>query len=99
MKAFTTWLLRLLGLAPAPDQPDPSDPCNATACVDAKKRLTTVRNRYVASRVEYAAGGIRRWLLCWMASSYLEAEKSFRRIQGHRDLSVLGTALGRARST
>jgi hypothetical protein len=38
-------------------------------------------------------------VLRWMASAYLEAEKYFRRIQGYRDLWVLSTALGRARST
>ena len=38
-------------------------------------------------------------VLRWMASAYLEAEKCFRRIQGYRDLWVLSTALGRARST
>jgi putative transposase len=40
-----------------------------------------------------------KMVLRWMASAYLEAEKSFRRIQGYRDLWVLGSALGRARST
>jgi putative transposase len=38
-------------------------------------------------------------VLRWMASAYLEAEKYFRRIQGYRDLWVLSTALGSARST
>ena len=38
-------------------------------------------------------------VLRWIASAYLEAEKSFRRIQGYRDLLVPSTALGRARST
>lgn len=33
--------------------------------------------------------------LRWTASGFLEAEKGFRRLQGHRDLWVLATALGR----
>jgi hypothetical protein len=33
--------------------------------------------------------------LRWTASAFLEAEKNFRRIQGHRELWVLATALGR----
>ena len=33
--------------------------------------------------------------LRWTASGFLEAEKNFRRLQGHRDLWVLATALGR----
>ena len=33
--------------------------------------------------------------LRWAAMGFLEGEKSFRRIQGHRDLWVLATALGR----
>ena len=54
--------------------------------------------------VRRVTGRICRWrdpkmVLRWMASAYLEAEKSFRRIQGYRDLWVLGSALGRARST
>ena len=54
--------------------------------------------------VRRVTGRICRWrdhemVLRWMASAYLEAEKSFRRIQGYRDLWVLSTALGRARST
>jgi putative transposase len=54
--------------------------------------------------VRRVTGGICRWrdaemVLRWMASAYLEAEKYFRRIQGYRDLWVLSTALGRARST
>ena len=54
--------------------------------------------------VRVITGRICRWrdhemVLRWMASAYLEAEKSFRRIQGYRDLWVLSTALGRARST
>jgi len=35
--------------------------------------------------------------LRWTATAFLEAEKSFRRIQGHRDLWVLATVLGRSR--
>jgi transposase-like protein len=34
--------------------------------------------------------------LRWTATGFLEAEKSFRKIQGHRQLWVLGTALGRS---
>ena len=54
--------------------------------------------------VRRVTGRICRWrdhemVLRWMASAYLEAEKSFRRIQGYRDMWVLSTALGRARST
>lgn len=54
--------------------------------------------------VRRVTGRICRWrdpemVLRWMASAYLEAEKSFRRIQGYRDLWVLSTALGRERST
>jgi hypothetical protein len=33
--------------------------------------------------------------LRWTATGFLEAEKSFRRIQGVKDLWVLATALGR----
>lgn len=33
--------------------------------------------------------------LRWTASGFLEAEKNFRRLQGHRDLWVLAVALGR----
>lgn len=33
--------------------------------------------------------------LRWTASGFLEAEKSFRRLQGHRELWVLASALGR----
>lgn len=33
--------------------------------------------------------------LRWTASGFLEVEKGFRRLQGHRDLWVLATALGR----
>jgi transposase-like protein len=36
-----------------------------------------------------------RMALRWTAAGFLEAEKSFRRIQGHKDLWVLATALGR----
>jgi putative transposase len=54
--------------------------------------------------VRRVTGRICRWrdpemVLRWMASAYLQAEKCFRRIQGYRDLWVLSTALGRARST
>jgi len=54
--------------------------------------------------VRRVTGRICRWrdpemVLRWMASAYLEAEKCFRRIQGYRDLWVLSSALGRARST
>ena len=34
--------------------------------------------------------------LRWTATGFLEAEKSFRKIQGHRQLWVLGAALGRS---
>ena len=33
--------------------------------------------------------------LRWTASGFLEAEKNFRRLQGHRELWVLAAALGR----
>ena len=51
--------------------------------------------------VRRVTGRVCRWrdpqmVLRWMASAYLEAERSFRRIQGYRDLWVLSTALGRA---
>ena len=51
--------------------------------------------------VRRVTGRICRWrdpqmVLRWMASAYLDAERSFRRIQGYRDLWVLSTALGRA---
>ena len=51
--------------------------------------------------VRRVSGRVCRWrdpqmVLRWMASAYLEAERSFRRIQGYRDLWVLSTALGRA---
>jgi transposase-like protein len=35
--------------------------------------------------------------LRWTATAFLEAEKSFRRINGHRDVWILATALGRSR--
>jgi len=38
----------------------------------------------------------RRDALRWTATGFLEAEKSFRKIQGHRQLWVLATALGRS---
>ena len=38
-------------------------------------------------------------VLRWASASFLEAEKHFRRIQGYRDLWVLGVALGRTKST
>jgi putative transposase len=34
--------------------------------------------------------------LRWTATGFLEAEKSFRKIHGHRQLWVLGTPLGRS---
>ena len=34
--------------------------------------------------------------LRWTATGFLEAEKSFRKIQGHRELWVLATALKRS---
>ena len=37
-------------------------------------------------------------LIRCLASTFLQAEKSFRRIQGHRDLWVLAVALGREQS-
>ena len=54
--------------------------------------------------VRRVTGRVCRWrdpqmVLRWMASAYLEAERTFRRIQGYRDLWVLSTALGRARPT
>jgi len=50
------------------------------------------------------AGRICRWrdretVLHWMASEYLQAEKSLCPSHGYRDVWVLTTALGRARST
>ena len=38
-------------------------------------------------------------VLRWATAAFLEAEKHFRRIQGYRDLWVLGVALGRKKST
>ncbi len=38
-------------------------------------------------------------VLRWATAAFLEAEKHFRRIQGYRDLWVLGVALGRRKST
>lgn len=54
--------------------------------------------------VRRVTGRICRWrdpqmVLRWMASAYLEAEQCFRRIQGHRELWVLSTALGRVQGT
>jgi len=54
--------------------------------------------------VRRVTGRICRWrdpqmVLRWMASAYLEAEQGFRRIQGHRELWVLSTALGRVQGT
>ena len=53
--------------------------------------------------VRRVTGRVCRWrdpqmVLRWMASAYLEAERSFRRIQGYRDLWVLSAALGREQS-
>lgn len=57
--------------------------------------------------IENPNGGVRRvarrvcryrdaeMTLRWTATGFLEAEKNFRRLQGHRDLWVLATALGR----
>ena len=57
--------------------------------------------------IENPNGGVRRvarrvcryrdaeMTLRWTATGFLEAEKNFRRLQGHRDLWALATALGR----
>jgi len=65
--------------------------------------LTSVVNYPNASILrgqQESAAPARRPLDCWVAlrwtgAGFLEAEKSFRRIQGHKDLWVLATALGR----
>ena len=49
-------------------------------------------------RVREVTGKVSRWrdadmVLRWSAAGFLEAEKSFRRIQGHRQLWILKTAL------
>jgi transposase-like protein len=49
-------------------------------------------------RVREVTGKVSRWrdadmVLRWSALGFLEAEKSFRRIQGHRQLWILETAL------
>ena len=72
-------------------------------------RLTPALMRCLATTniIENPNGAVRRvsrrvsryrdaqMALRWTAAGFLEAEKSFRRIQGHRDLWVLATALGR----
>jgi putative transposase len=54
--------------------------------------------------VRRVTGRVTRWrnpdmVLRWATAAFLEAEKSFRLIQGHRDLWVLAVALGREPST
>jgi len=49
-------------------------------------------------RVREVTGKVSRWqdvdmVLRWSAAGFLEAEKSFRRIQGHKQLWILATAL------
>ena len=49
-------------------------------------------------RVREVTGKVSRWrdvemVLRWSAAGFLEAEKSFRRIQGHKQLWILTTAL------
>lgn len=53
--------------------------------------------------VRRVTGRVTRWrdpdmVLRWATAAFLQAEKSFRRIQGHRDLWVLAVALGREQS-
>lgn len=53
--------------------------------------------------VRRVTGRVCRWrdpqmVLRWATAAFLEAEKGFRRIQGYRDLWVLGVALGREQS-
>ena len=45
MNGFINWLLGLFGSSPTP-APDPTDPCNAAACVNAKQRLATARSKF-----------------------------------------------------
>ena len=45
MGDFINWLLGLFGAAPAP-APDPADPCNAAACVNAKNKVATARGKF-----------------------------------------------------
>ncbi len=73
-------------------------------------KLTPSLTRCLASTnvIENPNGAVRRvthrvsryrdaeMALRWTATGFLEAEKSFRKIQGHRQLWVLGTALGRS---
>jgi len=73
-------------------------------------KLTPTLMRCLASTnvIENPNSGVRRvthrvsryrdseMALRWTATGFLEAEKSFRRIQGHRDLWVLAAALGRS---
>lgn len=72
-------------------------------------RLTPALMRCLATTniIENPNGAVRRvthrvcryrdaqMALRWTAAGFLEAEKSFRRLQGYRDLWVLATALGR----
>ena len=45
MNAVLKFFQKLFGLAPT-EEPDPADPCNAQACVDAKKRLKDARSGF-----------------------------------------------------
>ena len=45
MGDFINWLLGLFGAAPEPE-PDPSDPCNAPTCVNAKNKVATARGKF-----------------------------------------------------
>ena len=74
--------------------------------ISAKRNREAFREVYLNPNgaVRRVTDRVCRWrdpemVLRWMASAYLEAERSFRRIQGYRDLWVLSTVLGRACST
>jgi hypothetical protein len=45
MNAIVNFFRNLFGLG-SPPRPDPADPCNALACVNAKKRLNDARSKF-----------------------------------------------------
>jgi small-conductance mechanosensitive channel len=47
MNNLFNWILETLGFHQLTERPDPSDPCNAGDCIDAKKRLTGERSSFV----------------------------------------------------
>jgi hypothetical protein len=46
MNNLLNWILETLDFRQPADRPDPSDPCNAAECVDAKSRLKGERSTF-----------------------------------------------------